>query len=240
MRGQEPNDFELGNLSVSLKDKFLNRLLVSAGVVQSIKTVTQSHSEFVAKFAFNYAAACGRRCVTVLHKANVMRLSDGAFLRACRKTSTLYPGVKYCEEKLDKFCLRVVDDPGRYDVLLTPSLYGAVASAVYSALAGGVATVPTASYGPAAAVFSAMGDPTPWLDDPAASRYRNANPVGMIRSAIWMLCEAGRTEAAQRVDAALRVIIQQGISTRESGGTMSCAQFTDAVIRNLQKQNAST
>lgn len=205
-----------------------------AGVVQSIKTVKRSHSEAVARFAFDYAAAHGHGRVTALHKAGVMRLSDGLFLQACRCVSAAHPDVEYGEEKLDKFCLRVTHDPGRYDVLLTPSLYGSLASGACAALAGGVATVPTAAYGPRAAVFGTMGDnAAAGHCDLVAGRHADANPTGLIRAAVWMLCHAGLADAAARLDAALHAAIRQGVRTRDMGGDASCAQFADAVVRNI-------
>lgn len=223
-----------------------------AGVVQSIKTVTWSHSHAVAKFAFDYAVQHGHRSVTALHMANVMRLSDGMFLRACRQVSLDYRDVEYREEKLDLFCLRVVNDPGLYDVLLTPSLYGAIANAACSSLAGGAALVPLASYGPRAAVFSVMSDVTTGcehyrynagpsgadhdveiLDRLVAGRYPVANPTGLIRSAVMMLKHVGMTDTGLCIDKALKNTIGQGVRTHDMGGTVSCAHFTDAIIRNM-------
>jgi len=205
-----------------------------AGVVQSIKTVTRSRSEAVAKFAFDYAVDHGHYRVTALHKANVMRLSDGTFLRACRQVSTCYPDVEYHEEKLDTFCLRVIQDPSLYDVLLTPSLYGAFASAACSTLAGGVATVPFASYGPRVAVFSAMSRLHDDDDDETMpAGHSMANPTGLIRSAAWLLDHVGMTDAGLRIDTALHETIGQGVRTRDMGGTASCVHFTDVIVHNL-------
>lgn len=115
----------------------------------------------------------------------------------------------------------------RYDVLLTPSLYGAVASAVCGALSGGPSTVPSAAYGPSAAVFSTMDY------DGQSGHAAAANPTGLIRSAVWMLRHAGRTDAALRVDEALNDAIRAGVRTRDMGGTASCDRFADAVVHNL-------
>lgn len=231
-------------------------MLVCVGVVQSIKTTTRKDIEKVAKFAFDYAAANGHHRVTALHKANVMRLSDGMFLRWCRAMSGSYPDVEYAEEKLDTFCLRVVSDPGRYDVLLTPSLYGAFASAACSTLAGGAATVPSAAYGPNAAVFSTMGDDgtcTRDGSDPCAFHEHDvldtqsskdpfakaANPTGLIRSAVWMLGHLGLDGPAQRIGAALHDVFRLGIRTRDMGGTATCDQIADAVVRCLIDNNTA-
>lgn len=224
-------------------------------MVQVIKTVTRDRSEAVAEFAFAYAAAHGRHRVTALHKSNVMRLSDGAFLRACRRVSSRYPAVAYAEEKLDTFCLRVTDDPGRYDVLLTPSLYGAIASAVCGTLSGGVLAVPCVAYGPRAAVFGTMdvdgtacehrrfgggsagGSAGGFAGDSAcelvSGRHLVANPTGLIRAAARMLDHVGMADDARRVRRALRRTVRLGVRTRDMGGVASCVQFTDAVVRDL-------
>lgn len=213
-----------------------------AGVVQSIKTVTRIRSEMVAKFAFDYAVEHGHCRITALHKANVMRLSDGTFLRACRNVASSYADrVEYEEELLDKFCLRVGEDPSRYDVLLTPSLYGAFATAVCGTLSGGAITVPTAAYGSdRLAVFGTMLDGSgsgseyhDSVDRPDQCMAVVANPTGLIRAAAWMLAHAGMIDLGLRVDAALVKTLLYGIRTRDMGGSASCGQFVDAVIRNL-------
>lgn len=207
--------------------------------MQSIKTVSRSQSEAVAKFAFDYAVMHGHCRITVLHKANVMRLSDGAFLRACRRVSASYPDVEYEEQKLDSFFLRVVETPGMYDVLLTSSQYGAFASAACSSLSGGPVMVPSAAYGPGVTVFSTMADggmgdhrKTAGVDD-LHHLVPMANPTGMIRSAAWMLSHVGMVDAALRIDTALHNTIRQGVKTWDMGGTASCDQFTNAIIHTL-------
>lgn len=218
------------------------------GVVQSIKTVTQTRSEEVARYAFEYALQHGYCRVTALHKANVMRLTDGTFLRACRRVSTDYPNVDYCEERLDKFCLVMPNDHNRYDVLLTPSLYGSLASAACSTLAGGAATVPSAAYGDRIAVFGTMADDDTGCEryarcgsgngnanviDHVSDRYRVANPTGLIRSSAWMLSHMGLPDEGLRISSALYSTIRDGVRTRDMGGTASCIEFTDAVIKNM-------
>ncbi|XP_050440030.1 isocitrate dehydrogenase [NAD] subunit alpha, mitochondrial-like [Adelges cooleyi] len=213
---------------------------VVPGVVQSIKMVTQAQSESVAKFAFSYAVSRGHKRVTVLHKANVMRLADGMFLRACRNVSKGFADIKYDEERLDKFCLRVVHDHSKYDMLLTPSLYGSLAAAVCGALAGGPCVVPVAAYGPRLAMFETMNDGEAdsfGVDDDDQVNFgasaTMANPTGLIRAAAWMLSHVGMTEMAVRVDTALAETVRQGVKTPDMGGTASCAQFTDSLIENL-------
>lgn len=223
----------------------MNKLFT--GVVQSIKTVTLMQTETLAEFAFNYAVKNCYSRVTALHKATVMRLTDGAFLRACRKVSAQFPSVEYTEERLDSFCLRVINDPCLYEVLLTPSLYGSLASAACSALAGGVSTVPCVSFGDRVILFGTMDDNStgcehyrygggPGLDVTdklVAGRYPVANPTGLIRSATWMLCHMGMSDEAIRIETALYSTIKKGIRTWDMNGTASCIKFTDAIIRNM-------
>lgn len=202
--------------------------------MQSIKTVTRQQSETVARFAFDYAVANRHYRVTALHKANVMRMSDGMFLNACRCVHADYPDIEYGEEKLDKFCLRVVDDPCRYDMLLAPSLYGAIANAACSVLAGGPATVPFAAFGPNASVFGTMYDgPTIYRDTVVADPV--VNPTGMIRSAIWILGHLGMREKRLCVETALDETIRQGVKTGDMDGAVSCEEYTDTIVRNIKR-----
>ncbi|XP_060836555.1 probable isocitrate dehydrogenase [NAD] subunit alpha, mitochondrial [Rhopalosiphum padi] len=194
--------------------------------------------------AFEYAINHGHFRITTLHKTNVMRLSDGMFVKACREVSACYPEVEYKEEKLDSFCLHATTNPGRYDVLLTTSLYGAFVSAVCGTMSGGLATVPAAAYGPKAAVFSTVSDygysnHCRTEDDCIVVRmpYERepiVNPTGMIRAAAWMLDHAGMVVAGRRIAGALETAIRQGVRTLDMGGDASCAQFTDAVIDNME------
>eukprot|EP00102_Acyrthosiphon_pisum_P002059 XP_001943134.2 PREDICTED: isocitrate dehydrogenase [NAD] subunit alpha, mitochondrial-like [Acyrthosiphon pisum] len=218
--------------------------LVSPGVVQSIKTVSKKISVEVAKLAFDYACKHGHSRITVLHKADVMRLSDGIFLKACREVSACYPDVEYNEEKLDSFCLNVTTNPGRYEVLLTTSLYGAFAGSVCGMMSGGLVTVPTIAYGPKATVFSTMGDYgySTYSHSDGDGIFKKMvygqeqiiNPTGIIRAAALMLDHAGMVVAGRCIAAAVEDTIRQGIRTQDMGGDASCSQFTDAIIKNLK------
>lgn len=212
-----------------------------------MKTVTRVQTELLAEFAFDYAVKNCYSRVTALHKASVMRLTDGAFLRTCRMISAKFPDVEYYEERLDSFCLRVVNDPCLYEVLLTPSLYGSLASAACSTLAGGISTVPCVSFGNRVIIFGTMNDSSMGCehyrygggsgadvtDKLVAGQYPVANPTGIIRSAAWMLCHMGMKNAALRIETALRVTIKQGVRTWDMGGTASCTKFTDTIIHNM-------
>jgi len=198
----------------------------------------------VAKLAFDYASKHGHSRITVLHKANVMRLSDGMFMNACREVSACYPDVEYNEEKLDSFCLQVTSNPGRYDVLLTTSLYGAFAGSVCGTMSGGLATVPTVAYGPSASVFSTMSDygysnychrdGSRTVKKMVCGQEPIINPTGIIRAAAWMLDHAGMAVAGRCIAEAVDNTIRNGIRTQDMGGDASCSQFTDAIIKNLK------
>jgi len=205
--------------------------------------VSKKKSAAVAEVAFEYATKHGHSRITALHKANAMRLSDGLFLKACREVSACYPDVTYNEEKLDSFCLNVTTDPGRYDILLTPSLYGAFAGAVCGTMSGGLATVPTAAFGPKAAIFSTMsnhghssyvGRGGGSVERILMAREPIVNPTGLIRAAAWMLDHAGLGFAGRLIAAALDNTIRRGVLTRDMGGNASSAQFTEAIIADLQ------
>lgn len=190
-------------------------------MVQTIKTVTLGQSTMVAEYAFRYAVEHGIGRVTALHKANVMRMSDSMFLQASREVSCQFPDIEYTEEKLDTFALRVTEMPWLYGVLLTTSLYGSLAGAMYSGLCGGPALVSTAAYGPGVSMYGPMG------------HSGVTNPTGLIRAAAMMLTDAGMVCEANRIRCALFETNKQGIRTRDTGGDASCSRFTDAVISNL-------
>lgn len=196
--------------------------------------MTWQQSESVARFAFDYALANGHFHVTALHKANVMRMSDGMFLDACRWVHADYPDIEYAEEKLDKFCLRVVEDPCRYDMLLAPSLYGAIASAACSVLAGGAATVPFAAFGPTVAVFGTMYD-GPTVNRGVIFDHAIFNPTGMIRAAAWILGHVGMHKKRLCIETALNETIRRGVKTRDMDGAVSCQEYTDTIVRYIEQ-----
>jgi len=165
-------------------------------------------------------------------------------MKACREVSACYPDVEYNEEKLDSFCLNVTTNPGRYDVLLTTSLYGAFAGSVCGTMSGGLVTVPTVAYGPKASVFSNMsdygysnfghGDDGRAINKMVCGHEQIINPTGIIRAAAWMLDHAGMVVTGRCIAAAVENTIRHGIRTQDMGGDASCSQFTDAIIKNLK------
>jgi isocitrate dehydrogenase (NAD+) len=199
------------------------------GVVESLKIITEKASTRVARFAFEYARRHARRKLTAVHKANIMKLSDGLFLDSVRNVSRGFPDVPYDEKIVDAACMHLVMTPEKYDVLLLPNLYGDIVSDLCAGLVGGLGVVPGANLGIDAAVFEAVHGSAPDI----ANKNR-ANPTALLLSAIMMLRHIGEQAAADRVSAGLdRVLVAGEVRTRDMGGTASTTEFADAVARAL-------
>jgi isocitrate dehydrogenase (NAD+) len=204
--------------------------VVVPGVVESLKIITEKASTRIARFAFDHARKKGRQKVTAVHKANIMKLSDGLFLDCCRAVAEQFSGIVYEEMIVDNACMQLVLDPTRFDVLLLENLYGDIVSDLCAGLVGGLGVVPGANIGLEAAVFEAVHGSAP---DIAGKDI--ANPLALIRSAILMLWHMHKDDAAHRIRAALRhVVVRQKILTRDLGGNASTTQFTDAVIAAIE------
>jgi isocitrate dehydrogenase (NAD+) len=203
--------------------------LVVPGVAESLKICTEKASTRIARFAFEYARARGRRQVTAVHKANIMKLTDGLFLECARKVAREYGDIEYNELIIDNVCMQLVVDPTRFDVLLMENLYGDIVSELCSGLVGGVGVVPGANYGKRTVMFEAVHGSAP---DIAGKNL--ANPLGLILSAGLMLEHIGETEAAARLNAAVMSLLQDGDSlTPDLGGNAGTRQMTDALIARL-------
>lgn len=202
------------------------------GVVTSLKVASREACERIARFAFRYAIARGRRRVTVFHKANIMKKSDGLFLECARQVhDSLAPGVEYEEMIIDNGCMQLVRDPSRFDVLLLENLYGDVVSDLCAGLVGGLGVVPGANIGEDCAVFEAVHGSAP---DIAGQGL--ANPLALIMSGVMMLNHLGETAAADRIKAAYNRVLAEGHPhelTRDIGGRGTTRAFTDAVIRRI-------
>ena len=199
------------------------------GVVESLKIITEKASTRIAKFAFDYARLHGRKKVTAIHKANIMKLSDGLFLESVRNVARGYAEIPYDEKIVDAACMHLVMTPERYDVLLLPNLYGDIVSDLCAGLVGGLGVVPGANIGLDSAVFEAVHGSAPDI----ANKNR-ANPTALLLSAVMMLRHLGETAAADRLASALdRVLVQADVRTRDMGGTASTTEFADAVARAL-------
>jgi isocitrate dehydrogenase (NAD+) len=204
------------------------------GVVESLKIITEKASTRVAKFAFEYARKHGRKTIGAVHKANIMKLSDGLFLTSIRKVATDYPDIEYREVIVDNACMQLVLDPHQFDVLLLTNLYGDIVSDLAAGLVGGLGVVPSANLGLEAAIFEAVHGTAPDL-----AGKNLANPTAILMSGIMMLDHMGETEAAARIDAALRKVYREGKHlTKDVGGTATTTQFTEAVIAALEKAAA--
>ena len=202
---------------------------VVPGVVESLKIITEKASLRIARFAFDYARRHGRKRVTAVHKANIMKLSDGLFLDCVRRVAQEYPEIKADDKIVDNMCMQLVMRPEEWDMLLLENLYGDIVSDLCAGLVGGLGVVPGANIGADVAMFEAVHGSAP---DIAGKDV--ANPLAIIRSGIMMLYHMNKDEVAERVRAALRqVVVQQKIRTRDLGGEAGTTQFTDAVVAAL-------
>jgi isocitrate dehydrogenase (NAD+) len=202
---------------------------VVPGVVESLKIITEKASTRIAKFAFNYAMKNGRKKIHAIHKANIMKLSDGLFLKSIRAVAPSYPQVEYKEMIVDNACMQMVLDPGQFDMLLLPNLYGDVMSDLAAGLVGGLGVVPSGNIGDDCAMFEAVHGTAP---DIAGKGF--ANPTALLLSAVMMLKHLGERSAALRIEDSLEKVYRQGKHvTRDIGGTSGTKEFTDAVIAAL-------
>lgn len=202
------------------------------GVVTSLKVVTRKASERIARAAFTYCKERGRKKVTVFHKANIMKKSDGLFLDCVRKVhEEEAPEIEYDELIIDNACMQMVRDPGRFDVLLLENLFGDIISDLCAGLVGGLGVVPGANYGHEAAVFEAVHGSAP---DIAGQDV--ANPLALIMSGVMMLRHLGEVEAARRIRTAYDALLAESRPeelTRDLGGTAGTRGFADALIKRL-------
>jgi len=202
---------------------------VVTDVVESLKVITKTASIQIAKAAFVYAAREGRKKVTAIHKANIMKMSDGLFLRCCREVAAGFPQVEYAELIVDNACMQLVMRPETFDVLVLPNLYGDIVSDLAAGLVGGLGIVPGANLGDTVAVFEAVHGSAP---DIAGKGL--ANPTALMQSARLMLAHIGERDAAARMQRAIeRVYADRDHLTRDVGGAANTDEFTDAVIANL-------
>ena len=204
---------------------------VVPGIVQSVKVITRAASTRIAKFAFEFAETRGRNLVTAVHKANIMKLSDGLFLECCREVAAEYPNIEYAEMIVDAACQHLVLHPERFNVLVMENLYGDIISDLTAGLVGGLGLVPGANFGVDCAVFEATHGS--W---PEAAGKGLANPTALILTSVMMMRHLGDFETAARIEGALRDAYEDGSAlTRDVGGSASTTEFTDQVIRCLSK-----
>jgi isocitrate dehydrogenase (NAD+) len=203
---------------------------VVPGVVESLKIITAKASERIAHFAFTYARRHGRKRVTAVHKANIMKLGDGLFLVSCRTVAREYPEIRYDERIVDAACMHLVMNPTQFDVLLLPNLYGDIVSDLCAGLVGGLGVVPAANLGDDIGVFEAVHGSAP---DIAGKNL--ANPLALLLSGVLMLRHLNEAAIADRIMAAVTSVLSAGaVKTRDLGGTATTTEFTDAICRTLR------
>ncbi len=209
---------------------------IAPGVVTSLKVATARACRRIAKWAFDYAVSRNRRKVTVFHKANIMKITDGLFLECAREVRENYSAVDYEEVIIDAGCMKIVQNPGQFDVLLLENLYGDIVSDLCAGLVGGLGVIPGANIGDRYAVFEAVHGTAP---DIAGKGI--ANPLGLLMSAVMMLNHLAETEqrpelqsAAERIKNAYNAALAAGDMTGDIGGSLDTRQFTQVVIDRLE------
>jgi isocitrate dehydrogenase (NAD+) len=202
---------------------------VVPGVVESLKIVTEKASTRIAKFAFEYARKHDRKKIHAIHKANIMKMSDGLFLRCVREVAKNFPEITYGEHIVDNTCMQLVMNPYQYDMLVLPNLYGDIVSDLCAAFVGGLGLVPSANLGEACAIFEAVHGSAPDI-----AGQDKANPTALLQSAILMLHHIEEVDAANRIQAAMdKVYAEKTTLTRDVGGTAGTQAFANAVLAAL-------
>ncbi len=202
---------------------------VVPGVVESLKIITEKASTRIAKFAFEYARRHKRKKIHAIHKANIMKLSDGLFIRCSRNMSKGYPEITYGEHIVDNTCMQLVMNPYQYDMLLLENLYGDIISDLCAAFVGGLGLVPGANFGHECAIFEAVHGSAP---DIAGKDI--ANPTAVLRSGILMLRHLGEENAANHIRLALEKVYTEKLHlTRDVGGNAGTSEFADAMVEAL-------
>jgi isocitrate dehydrogenase (NAD+) len=209
---------------------------VVPGVVESLKIITERASTRIARFAFDYVRRLGRKRVTAIHKANIMKLGDGLFLESTRKVAREFLDVPYDEKIVDAACMQLVMFPERFDVLVLPNLYGDIVSDLCAGLVGGLGVVPGANIGLECAVFEAVHGSAPDI-----ANKNLANPTALLLSALMMLDHFGERETSARIRGALdRVLTEGRVRTHDLGGTATTTEFADAVSRYVEQGQGSS
>src|SRR4030095_14059493 len=204
--------------------------VVVPGGVESIKIITEKASTRVSRFAFEFARKEGRKKITAIHKANIMKLSDGLFLECFYNVAQSYPEIEAADKIVDNACMQLVMRPEQFDVMLMENLYGDILSDLCAGLVGGLGLVPGANIGEQGAVFEAVHGSAP---DIAGQGI--ANPTALLQSGILMLRHIGDRESADRTENALLKFFEEGaVRTRDIGGTANTAQFADAIIQQMR------
>ena len=199
-------------------------------VVTSLKVITRTASERIARYAFSYAQKYGRERVVAIHKANIMKLSDGLFIRCCREIAQQFPQIQYKELIVDNASMQLVMHPETFDILLLPNLYGDIVSDLAAGLVGGLGIVPGANMGETHAVFEAVHGSAPDI-----AGKGKANPTALMLSATMLLVHLGENAAAHKLQTAIEAVYRENKSlTGDVGGAASTEEFTDAVVKAIK------
>jgi isocitrate dehydrogenase (NAD+) len=202
---------------------------VVPGVVESLKIITEQASPRVAEFAFEHARLHGRRRITVVHKANIMKMGDGLFLRSVQKVASRYPDIVCDDRIVDAACMHLVMNPTQFDVLLMPNLYGDIVSDLCAGLVGGLGVVPAANLGKDIGVFEAVHGTAPDIAGKGV-----ANPMALLLSAVLMLRHIGEAAMADRISQALNTVLSEGqVRTRDLGGSAGTMEFAETICQHL-------
>ena len=209
---------------------------VVPGVVESLKIMTEKACTRISRFAFEYARKNNRKKIHAIHKANIMKLSDGLFLRCSRNVGKEYPEITYAEHIVDNTCMQLVMNPYQYDMLLMENLYGDIISDLCAAFVGGLGLVPSANIGEHGAIFEAVHGSAP---DIAGKNL--ANPTAVIRSSLLMLRHLGEHEAALEIETALENVFRNSeLLTKDVGGKAGTSEFADSIIAAMESSRAQS
>jgi len=204
--------------------------MVGEDAAESIKIITRKASERIVHFAFKYAIDAGRKKVTAVHKANILKLSDGLFLEAARNVAEQYPQIEFEDRIVDNMAMQLVQKPWDYDVMVMPNLYGDILSDLCAGLVGGLGLVPGANIGDHAALFEPVHGSAPKY-----AGQNRANPSAMIMAAVLMLGYLGENEAARRIESALAALIKEGKNvTPDLGGAVGTSDMTEALVKLIK------
>ena len=205
---------------------------VVPGVVESLKIITEKASTRIAKFAFEYARKNQRKKVHAIHKANIMKLSDGLFLRCCRNVAKDFPEITYAEHIVDNTCMQLVMNPYQYDVMVMENLYGDIISDLCAAFIGGLGMVPSANFGDHCAIFEAVHG-----SEPDIAGKNLANPTAVIRCSLLMLRHLGEFDAATKIRNALEKVYRtRDKLTKDVGGKAGTSEFADSIIEAMETE----
>lgn len=201
---------------------------ITSGVYEAVKVTTEAACERIARFAYAYAVEHGRKTVDIVHKSNIMKKSDGLFLRTAQRVAAEHPGIETREVIVDALCMRLVRNPHQFDVLLCGNLFGDIVSDLAAGLAGGILTGASASYGAQAALFA-----NPHGNAPGLVGTDGANPIPMLRVSTHLLRHLGETDAADRLESTVEAVVAAGVHTQDMGGAARTSEVKAAVLAHL-------